>query len=567
LSHSRWNLLPPVPVLPEKDGSSRYSPLLVQLLYNRGISRPEDFPAFLASDRSLMGDPFLLSGMQEAIIRINRALLSGETVGIYGDFDADGITATAVLVQGLSILGGKAVPYIPHRQTEGHGLTISVLKRLYEQGVSLVISVDCGITDVAEVKKAMKMGLDVIITDHHSPFEEIPEAVAVINPKLTASPYPFSNLAGVGVAFKLLQALFRNLGKEEQIDCVLDLVAIGTIADMSPPLGENRFLIKEGLKNMNASPRLGIRELINQTRLEMGNLDADRISWVIAPCLNAAGRLADGLTGYNLLMTESEKEAQELALWLTRKNEERQRLTAATLIRAREQVIAQGLPPLLITADKEYPMGIAGLVASRLTEEFYRPSIVIHTADTVSHASCRSIPEFDIIAALNKFSRYFSRYGGHAAAAGFTMPTKDLPELENELSAFAEEKLSGVELRPHLNIDAQVTLRDLAGDTYPTTQLLAPFGHGNPVPAFLSRGVEVLERRTMGNSGEHLRMKLRQNSTVWDSVAFRLGNHQAEFAPRIDIVYNLEVDNWGGKKQLRLNILDFKRSSEQEKIS
>ena len=567
MSHSRWNLLPPVPVLPEKDGSSRYSPLLVQLLYNRGISRPEDFPAFLASDRSLMGDPFLLSGMQEAIIRINRALLSGETVGIYGDFDADGITATAVLVQGLSILGGKAVPYIPHRQTEGHGLTISVLKRLYEQGVSLVISVDCGITDVAEVKKAMKMGLDVIITDHHSPFEEIPEAVAVINPKLIASPYPFSNLAGVGVAFKLLQALFRNLGKEEQIDCVLDLVAIGTIADMSPPLGENRFLIKEGLKNMNASPRLGIRELINQTRLEMGNLDADRISWVIAPCLNAAGRLADGLTGYNLLMTESEKEAQELALWLTRKNEERQRLTAATLIRAREQVIAQGLPPLLITADKEYPMGIAGLVASRLTEEFYRPSIVIHTADTVSHASCRSIPEFDIIAALNKFSRYFSRYGGHAAAAGFTMPTKDLPELENELSAFAEEKLSGVELRPHLNIDAQVTLRDLAGDTYPTTQLLAPFGHGNPVPAFLSRGVEVLERRTMGNSGEHLRMKLRQNSTVWDSVAFRLGNHQAEFAPRIDIVYNLEVDNWGGKKQLRLNILDFKRSSEQEKIS
>ena len=566
MSHSRWNLLPPVPVLPEKDGSSRYSPLLVQLLYNRGINRPEDFPAFLASDRSLMGDPFLLSGMQEAIIRINRALLSGETVGIYGDFDADGITATAVLVQGLSILGGKAVPYIPHRQTEGHGLTISVLKRLYEQGVSLVISVDCGITDVAEVKKAMKMGLDVIITDHHSPFEEIPEAVAVINPKLAASPYPFSNLAGVGVAFKLLQALFRNLGKEEQIDCVLDLVAIGTIADMSPPLGENRFLIKEGLKNMNASPRPGIRELINQTRLEMGNLDADRISWVIAPCLNAAGRLADGLTGYNLLMTESEKEAQELALWLTRKNEERQRLTAATLIRAREQVIAQGLPPLLITADKEYPMGIAGLVASRLTEEFYRPSIVIHTADTVSHASCRSIPEFDIIAALNKFSRYFSRYGGHAAAAGFSMPTKDLPELENELSAFAEEQLSGVELRPHLNIDAQVRLSDLAGDTYPTTQLLAPFGHGNPVPAFLSRGVEVLERRTMGNSGEHLRMKLRQNSTVWDSVAFRLGNHQAEFAPRIDIVYNIEVDNWGGKKQLRLNILDFKKSGEQERI-
>ena len=567
MSHCRWNLLPPVNVLPEKDRSSSYSPLLMQLLYNRGVNRPEDFAAFLASDRSLLGDPFLLAGMEQATIRVNQALLSGETVGIYGDFDADGITATAVLVQGLSILGGKAVPYIPHRQTEGHGLTTAVLKKLHEQGISLVITVDCGVTDVAEVKKAMKMGLDIIITDHHSPLEEIPEAIAVINPKLPASAYPFTNLAGVGVAYKLLQALFRNLGKEEQLDVVTDLVAIGTIADMSPPLGENRFLIKEGLKNMNTSPRPGIRELINQTRLEAGNIDADRISWVIAPCLNAAGRLADGLTGYNLLMTESEKEAQELAVWLAGKNEERQKLTTSTLTRAREHIIALGLQPMLFTADREYPMGIAGLVASRLTEEFYRPSVVIHIADTVSHASCRSIPEFDIIAALNKFSRYFSRYGGHAAAAGFTMPTKDLPKLEQELSFFAAEQLTGVELRPHLNIDAQVTLNDLAGDTYPTTQLLAPFGHGNPVPAFLSRGVEVLERRTMGNGGEHLRMKLKQNGTVWDSVAFRLGNHQAEFAPNIDIVYNLEVDNWGGKKQLRLNILDFKKSGEQEKTS
>ncbi|MGD0780754.1 MAG: single-stranded-DNA-specific exonuclease RecJ [Dehalococcoidales bacterium] len=560
MSHCRWNLLPPVTVLPKKDSASSYSPLLIQLLYNRGISRPEDFPAFLASDRSLMADPFLFADMQKAVGRLYQALMKGEVIGIYGDFDADGITATAVLVQGLGLLQGKTIPYIPHRQTEGHGLTTQVLKNLYEQGVSLVISVDCGITDVAEVKRAKSMGLDIIITDHHSPLDEIPEAFAVINPKVNGARYPFTNLAGVGVAFKLLQGLFRNLGKEEQIDVVMDLVAIGTIADMSPPLGENRFLIKEGLKNINTSPRPGIRELINQTRLEAGNLDADRISWVIAPCLNAAGRLADGLTGYNLLITESDKEAQELALWLARKNEERQRLTTTTLVRAREQVIALGLPPLLITADREYPMGIAGLVASRLTEEFYRPSVVIHMADTICHGSCRSIPEFDIIAALNKFSGYFSRYGGHAAAAGFTMPIKNLPQLENELSAMVAEKLTGVELRPHLNIDAEVKLSDLGGDTYPTTQMLAPFGHGNPVPSFLSRGVEMLERRTMGSGNEHLRMKLRQAGSVFDGVAFRLGNHQGEFASRIDIVYNLEVDNWGGKKQLRLNILDFKKS-------
>ena len=564
MSHCRWNLLPPVTILPREDNSTNYSPLLIQLLHNRGVDRLEDIPSFLASDRSLMADPFLFKDMQKAVNRVYQALLKGETIGIYGDFDADGITSTAVLVQGLSLLQGKTIPYIPHRQTEGHGLTMAVLKKLHEQGVSLVITVDCGITDVAEIKGAMAMGLDIIITDHHSPLDKVPEALAVINPKVNAGQYPFTNLAGVGVAFKLLQGLFRSLGKEDQIGVVMDLVAIGTIADMSPPLGENRYLINEGLKNMNTSPRPGIRELISQTRLEAGNIDADRISWVIGPCLNAAGRLADGLTGYNLLITESDKEAQELALWLTKKNEERQRLTTTTLVRAREKVIAMGLPPLLITADKEYPMGIAGLVASRLSEEFYRPSVVIHIADTVCHGSCRSIPEFDIIAALNKFSSYSSRYGGHAAAAGFTMPTQNLPQLEKELTALVAEKLAGVELRPHLNIDAEVKLNDLGGDVYPTTQMLAPFGHGNPVPIFLSRGVEVMERRTMGNGNEHLRMRLKQGGTVWDCVAFRLSNHKEEFAPLIDIVYNLEVDNWSGKKQLRLNVLDFKKSGGQE---
>ncbi len=559
MSHCRWNLLPSVKVLPE-DESSGFPRLLLQLLHNRGVRRPGDFRPFLASDRSLSADPFLLPDMDKAVARINQALRAGETIGIYGDFDADGITAVAALVQGLALLGGRTVPYIPHRQTEGHGLTNTTLKKLREQGVTLVITVDCGVTDIAEVEQAKNIGLDIIITDHHSPLKEIPAALAVINPKLPASVYPFTPLAGVGVAFKLLQALCRGRGQEERADAVLDMVAIGTIADMSPPLGENRYLISAGLKSMNTSPRPGIRELINQTRLEAGKLDAESIGWIIAPCLNAAGRLADGLTGYKLLITGSTQEAQELAAWLATKNEERQRLTASTSLRAREQVIARGLPPLLITADREYPMGIAGLVASRLTEEFYHPSIVIHTAETVCHGSCRSIEEFDIIAALNKFSRYFFRYGGHAQAAGFTMSTKNLPRLEEELSALVAEQLKDIELRPHLDIDAQVTLPDLGGDTYQTTQRLAPFGHGNPVPVFLSQGVELVEQRTMGNAGEHLRMKLRQGRTSWDGVAFRLRDHIPEIAPRLDIVYNLEIDRWNGQEKLRLNILDFKKS-------
>jgi single-stranded-DNA-specific exonuclease len=559
LSHSRWNLLPPI-MDQQLAGSSGLAPLLTQLLYNRGVRKPEEFTSFLARDKSLSGDPHMLPDMDKAAARVYRALLSGENICVYGDFDADGITATALLVQGLRALGGTAMPYIPHRQTEGHGLSSSVLKDLKEKGVSLVITVDCGVTDVSQVSKAKKTGLDIVITDHHSPLDEIPEAIAVVDPKLEKSAYPFTQLAGVGVAYKLLQALFQSLGKEALLETMTDLVAIGTIADMSAPLAENRYLITEGLKQLNTKPRQGIKELINQTRLEEGKIDADKIGWVIAPCLNAAGRLADGLTGYNLLMTDSEEEARNLATWLTRKNEERQRLTAATLERAREQVIAQGLPTVLITADKDYPMGIAGLVASRLTEEFYRPSIVIHTAQTVCHGSCRSIPEFNIIDALNKCGHLLSRYGGHSAAAGFTMPTKNLPELEKELLALGTEQLKDTELMPRLDIDALITLAELGGDTYKTTQLLAPFGIGNPVPTFMSIGVELLEWRRMGSNGEHLRMKLKQNGTVWDSVAFRLVSHIDELSSKINVVYNLETDNWNGKQQLRLNVLDFKAS-------
>ena len=559
MSHSRWNLLPPI-MDQHLASSSGFAPLLTQLLYNRGVRKPEEFESFLAKDKSLSGDPLLLPDMELAVSRVYRALLSGEDICVYGDFDADGITATAVLVQGITALGGKAIPYIPHRQTEGHGLASNVLKDLYTQGIRLVITVDCGVTDVAQVSKAKKMGLDVIITDHHNPLDKIPDAVAVVDPKLENSAYPFTQLAGVGVAYKLLQALLQSVGREELLEATTDLVAIGTVADMSVPLAENRYLITEGLKQLNTKPRPGIVELINQTRLEAGKIDAEKIGWVIAPCLNAAGRLADGLIGYNLMMTDSEDEARELTTWLTKKNEERQRLTTATLERAREQVIAQGLPMILITADKDYPLGIAGLVASRLTEEFYRPSIVIHTAQTVCHGSCRSIPEFNIIGALNSCSQLLSRYGGHAAAAGFTMPTENLPALEKELSALVTEQLKDTELMPHLDIDALVTLPELGGDTYETTQLLAPFGIGNPVPTFMSIGVELLEWRRMGSNGEHLRMKLRQAGTVWDSVAFRMISHIDELSSTINLVYNLEIDNWGGKEKLRLNVLDFKAS-------
>jgi len=511
----------------------------------------------MAADERLSGNPFLLPDMQPAVARIYRALLSGENIAIYGDFDVDGITATALLVQGLTILGGKAIPYIPHRLTEGYGLKTTALENLHRQGISLVITVDCGITALPQVKKAKRMGLDIIITDHHTPLPEVPSALAIVNPKLSDSNYPCSQLTAAGVAFKLLQALFQGVGKEKQPDELMDLVALGTIADMAPLLGENRYLVKQGLKLINTTPRLGIKEMISQTGLNIGNLDTESISWVLAPRLNAAGRLAHAMTSYKLLVTNSPQEASQLTIWLDEKNTERQKLTTKVLTKAREQILAQEIPPLLVASDKDYPVGIIGLVAGRLSEEFYRPAIVIRTGEQVSSGSCRSIPDFNIILALNQYSNLLSHFGGHSQAAGFTLSTKNLPRLTQCLSQLATTQLAGVDLRPQLDIDTEVTLPDLGGDTFQTTRQLAPFGRGNPAPTFISRGVEVVGCRTMGNNDEHLRMKLKQGNNVWEGVGFRLGTYQTEVSSSLDIVYNLEVDRWGGEERLRLNILDF----------
>ncbi len=555
MRHCRWHIRPPVPNQ-YLVGSAGLSPLIAQLLYNRGLTQSSQLSLFIAADKRLSGDPWQLPDMHQAVARIYRALLSGESMAIYGDFDVDGITGTALLVQGISALGGNTVAYIPHRLTEGYGIKTAALESLHRQGISLVITVDCGITALAEVKRAKRMGLDIIITDHHTPQEVIPPAVAVIDPKLPNSNFPTSELAGVGVALKLLEALFQGVGQEQQLEGLVDLVALGTVADMVPLLGENRYLVKQGLKLINASPRLGLREMITQSGLNIGSVDTASISWILAPQLNAAGRLAHAMSSYKLLMTTSPQEAHQLSTWLGQKNIERQRLTTKVLSRVREQILAKGISPLLIAGDKDCPAGIVGLVAGKLSEEFYRPTVVIKTGEQVSTGSCRSIPEFNIILALNQCRSLFSHFGGHSQAAGFTLPTRNLPRLEQKLLQLATDQLAGIDLRPQLEIDVEVTLPDLSGDTFKAIGQLAPFGYGNPAPTFLSRRVEVVGCRTMGNGG-HLRMKLRQGGNVWDGVGFGLGNYLAEVASPLDIVYNLEVDRWGGGERLRLNILDF----------
>ena len=556
MSRFRWNILPDVPA----DLLARavaYPPLIVKLLYHRGMADPDQFDSFLNIDGRLSGDPFLLPDMDRAVGRVYRALLSGENIVVYGDFDCDGVTSTALLVEGLTALGGKATPYIPHRMTEGYGLKIDALEKLKAQGANLVITCDCGVTAVKEVKRANRLKLDIVVTDHHVPTEELPPAIAVVNPKRSDSRYPFSELSGVGVAFKLLQAVQISLGRSKEMDSLTDLTALGTVADMVPLIGENRLLVKNGLARLNKSPRLGIRELLTQAKIS-GEIGTEQISWILAPRLNTPGRLEHAMSSYRLLTTNSAEEAREITGWLEVKNSERQRLTVNAQVKAREQIIATGITPVLFAGDNEFGIGINGLVAGRLAEEFYRPAVVIRTGENWCTGSARSIPEFNIIEAFQQCRGMLSHFGGHAQAAGFSLPSSNLPALKQALNAIAARALAGIDLRPHLDIDAEVTLTELSdGKIFETITNLAPFGEGNPPPSFLSRNVHVLDCRTMGSSANHLRLKLKQNGSTWNAVAFGFGKCIKDIISPMDIVFNLEVDRWNGRETLRLNIIDL----------
>ena len=532
------------------------SPLLIQLLHNRGITDPDQFDAFLAADERLANDPFLLQEMDKAVTRILRALLGDELVAIYGDFDADGITAAVLLAQGIQELGGRVTSYIPHRFDEGHGLNLAALKNLKKQGVSLVVTVDCGITGVSEVEDGHKLGLDIIITDHHVPLGQVPSALAAIDPKLTGSTYPFYDLAGVGVAFKLLQALYQATHRDGDWEQFLDLVALGTVVDMVPLLSENRYLVRQGIESLNRSPRLGVRELALCAGLEIGAIDSDSISYALGPRLNASGRMDHAVTSYELLTTTSQAQARALAAQLETRNAERQRLTAEVLTKAKAKLLAEGTDqPLLMVGGHDYPHGVLGVVAGKLVDEFYRPVVVMKLDGESVKGSARSIPGFDIVAALTECEDLLTRFGGHSQAAGFVTPRANVERLQRQLQEIAARKLADVDLRPALIIDAVLPLSSLGREIYKMVSKLAPFGQGNQEPVFLSEKVKVVDSRVVGGSGKHLRLKLRDGKVVWDAIAFDLGDR--DISTYLDIVYNLETDYWNGREQLRLNVLDF----------
>jgi single-stranded-DNA-specific exonuclease len=558
LARTYWNLLPQIEQTASPPGIDH---LIAQLLHNRGVSDPGQADIFLNADQRLEVDPFLLPDMHQAVSRTYQALFAGEKIAVYGDFDADGITATVLLVQGLQELGANVIPYIPHRISEGYGLRVPALEKLHKQGISLVITVDTGITAIEEVDKAHEMGIDIIITDHHVPPENLPQARAVVDPKRHDSAYSSTELAGVGVAFKFLQALLKGRGEESVLQRSLDIVALGTVTDMVPLLGENRYWVKQGLELLKDTKRLGLQEIMRCAGLEPNNIDADKISWILGPRINSAGRLDDANTSYLLLITQDRQEASSLASELEQKNARRRQVTDQLMTMAKDHIIAGGVErPLLMAGHDNYPQGVMGLVAGRLADEFNRPVVLVRIGSETCRGSGRSIPQFNLMAALQQCQDILSDFGGHTKAAGFVVPVGNLPQLQQRLSDIAESQLAGLDLRPHIDIDAEVTLTALAGETFQKIQQLAPFGCGNPIPTFLSRDVEVIQQQQVGNQGDHLRIKLRQKSMVWDAIAFRMGSRTEELGALIDIVYTLELDRWNGNERLRLNLLDFAKS-------
>ena len=534
-----------------------------RLLFNRGIHNASDVESFLAADSRLLNDARLLPDMDVAVSRLKAALDSSETIGVFGDFDADGITGTALLIRALRDLGATVLPYIPDRVEEGHGLNDDAIRLLKSRGVSLLITVDCGATSVAEVDLAASIGIDTIITDHHSMLPAWPDAVAVINPQHPDSQYPDSNLTGVGVAFKLMEALYHELGRPWP-EHLLELVALGTVADVGPLTGENRFLVRQGLAQLNATRSPGLLALVESAGLKMGALSTESLSFGLIPRLNGAGRLGRADVSLELLTATSEIDASRHAEELNRTNRERQALTSLSVEQAQAQLEdafgSDSPPPIIIVKSEEWIPGILGLIAGRLSEEHYRPAVAISRGRELSRASARSIPEFNMIEALAGSEKLFTRYGGHHQAAGFTVPTQSLPAVEQNLYEEARKHLAGVDLRPYLSIDSQVALADFTNENFGFIQSLEPFGAQNPAPVFLTRRARVVESRLVGAQKQHIKMRAWHAGTTVDAIAFRQGDKIRETGGEVDLVYTIGLDTWGARPKLQLTVMDIRRS-------
>jgi single-stranded-DNA-specific exonuclease len=559
------------------------SPVLAQIFINRGIKTPGEINSFLNPHISQLSDPFAIQGMKIAVDRIMAAKTNGEKILVHGDYDVDGLSATAIIIKALKMIGIDSHYFIPNRIKHGYGFNLSSVKKAKQTGATLIITVDCGITSFEAAALSKKEGIDVIITDHHEPIRnriqetgcriqdkkdescimhhasfEVPDALAVINPKISNQESSISNLSGAGVAFKLAQALATSAygGNDSQftIHGFLDLAALGTMADVVPLTGENRLITKEGLRLIEDGTRPGLKALKKVSGIEGKGLRAGLFSFTIIPRINAAGRVSDSNDVVKLLLTDSEDEALDISLWLDKLNLERQQIEEEVYQAALYTLNSKGVSPVIVLSSEGWHQGVIGIVASRIAEAFYRPAIIISVEGSVARGSARSIPSVDIYKTLIGCQEFLAGFGGHKQAAGLELNSKDIPSFEERINTIVNETFTGKDFISSLEIDADVDFSDINFNLTKELEMLEPFGFGNSEPLLGSKKLEVLYPRIVKNN--HLKMKLRQNNLSIDAIGFDMAVFfdKLEASTIVDAVFTPFINEWEGARSLQLNL-------------
>ncbi len=535
------------------------SPLFAQVLVNRGVKTPAQLDAFLNPDISKFADPFALPQLKTATERIRIAKKNSERVLVHGDYDADGVTATAIMVEGLRDYGLDVHFFIPDRIQHGYGFGAAGVEKAEALGAKLIVTVDCGISSFDAAAAARARGIDVIITDHHEPVRGpgkgifLPEAIAVVDPKAAECPPEMAHLSGAGVALKVIQALFEN--KIDDVYKYFDLGAIGTAADVVPVQDDNRILIKEGMKVLQSGERIGLKALRQATGIRADTFKTSFLNYTLIPRINAAGRIANAADVVKLLITKSENEAGQLAGWMNGLNTRRQEIEESVYIEALK--MAESMDPgegALVIASEGWHVGVIGIVASKIAEKFYRPTIVLSIDGGIAKGSGRSIPPFDLYGGLTHCKDVLTRFGGHKQAAGLSLLSANIGQFRDLFCRTVRECLSVEDFQPVLFIDSTVKISDISTALVDELARMEPFGYSNEEPVFGSRGLEVVQPRIVGNN--HLKMRLRQSGRKIDSIGFDFGAMlgAVEDSGMIDAAFVPTINEWDGGRFLQLNL-------------
>jgi single-stranded-DNA-specific exonuclease len=542
-------------------------PTVARLLCLRGLSDPADAQRFLNPSLDHLHDPFKLADMDRAIPRLERAIAQRERIAIHGDYDVDGITSTVILRRALELLGGTVVHFIPERLRDGYGLQPPAIDRLHADGVSLIVSVDCGIRGTEAARRARDLGVDLIITDHHEPDGQLPPALAVINPKRHDCAYPDKYLAGVGVALKVVQALCTRAGKVRWLPGFVKVAAVGTLADVVPLVGENRVISRLGLASLSKGPHtIGLRALLDVTGLSGKTIDSYQVAFMLAPRVNAAGRMSTADIATRLLLATDEgmaDEARALAQQLDEENVRRQQEEFELVTQARKAIEtdpAVGAHNVLVVGGDGWHRGVIGIAASKLVDAYHKPAIVLSIDGDVAHGSCRSIPDFDILTALERCADLFVRFGGHRQAAGLTMEAARVAEFRARINAYADEILEPDQLRPRLRIDGPLHLKGITHDLVRGLDSMSPYGLANPRPVFHAGVVEIVDGpRPLKD--RHLKMTFNQDGRRFRAIAWR-AVEQAEFLEKnrsgVNLAFSLDRNEYQGETYLELSVADIK---------